>query len=232
MPDFQLRISFVTGLALLAGCAGDDPDIKTSPEVVGEWGDEMEPPEDGQTIRVIPEFTHPDCDRALLAFEALVFRPDDSDVADPVCRWRFDDGFTSDSCSGEHVFKQPGVHRFSVSVRDPLTGASDTDAGSTIVIAPLTAELFAEASQCGHQITWRSVVSPIAFSLVFITPAENVLADQPLPAGGTVTVSEPGTYQIELVAEDERTTGPICVERETQLVTVPDCHDPTTCHHD
>lgn len=219
-------------LALFAAACGDIAQTEIGPshdkatEVSPEPVHPRAPHDDG-ALRVSADFSHPDCDRRLLAFEMFrAVRPDNTEVATPQCSWSFDDGQTSSACAGDVVFARAGVHGFHVRVTDPETSLTGELRGDTIVYEPLAVEVRAELLECKLSFALTTAVNQPAFSVAEIRPGDRIVGD-PLIFGPVtnhvVDVTSPGTFEIEYFAQVERTTGPICSARETILVDVPSC---------
>jgi hypothetical protein len=143
------------------------------------------------------------------------------------CLWTFDDGSTSTSCAGEHQFASAGWHDFVLQVTDPATGATGTATQSRFFYPPLETTL--EVSTTDLTITYRAMSNTGgSLQVVFVSPAELVIADDPNYPGvtsGTVRVTQPGTYTVTYDVEDERGVSEICSARLVEEVNVVCGHD-------
>jgi hypothetical protein len=222
---------------LVIGCVDPAQPETAEPDEVGsedpEKFDYPTPPDDEGGLDIAAGFYNPSCDQALLEFELIdVTRPDGSIVATPECLWTFDDGQTSKSCTGSVVFAEPGVHSYTIQVRDPETDTVTSETGATIVYTPYVASFVASAPTCGLSIDVDADANLPSFLIVQVSPAENVVGDPFVigTAAHSFQVTAEGTYTVELFAEDERQTGPICVIQQTLTVEVDDCKTPPpTC---
>ena len=145
------------------------------------------------------------------------------------CRWAFDDGATSDACSGDHAFSSPGLHGAVVRVTELATGAT-----GTAKVAPrpvwdeLAIDVVAQAPSCGlafdYAITKSGGKPSGGFNFVSVTRDANVVAELS-PDGasdGTIQVSEPGSYVISVYREEE-TTFTYCTASDSAEVSVSAC---------
>lgn len=212
-----------------------DQDVTQDPEVDAGLPDhDGGPPADGASamLQVGAGFYSPSCDFADMQYEALVQYGDGTFPGEGVeCSWTFDDGGTSSTCAGVHRFEEGGVHGVVLVVRDRATGETATWEGQGFVYPALTAELAITPPECGLTFSFASEVSTTAFQRVSIAPPENVVGDPFVFGGsGSFTVTAPGTYQVTLYVEDERTSGPICELEVTRPVTLVECHGPDCGH--
>lgn len=226
MRSLALSITFAS--SLIACGTTEEPgttSVGVEPEPDAGGMEDPPPPPPGALV-VAGSFGSPDCDAAVLAFEALVRRADGAAVTGAACRWTFDDGSTSDACAGTHAFEDGGTHGYTLEVREPSTGAVGTLTGEAYVYPPLSAELAVSAPVCGLELTFSATASATGEDHVEISPAENVIGGGLfLDSSGTAQVTVAGTYEVTYEIEDERTNGPICLKRVTQPVTVVACHD-------
>lgn len=220
----------------LAGCVTDTTSLAPEGSTLADHGHDALGDTDGTdgtvaTLQVGGGFSSPSCDAAIVAYEALI----DPAVAEPQCRWTFDDGATSDACVGEHELPAGGVHDYTLEVLDLATGAFGSTSGSFFIYEPLLLDVEIEQPACGLSFSFTAEPNQSAFVTAQVSPAEKVVGEPFFLGGdGSVTVTEPGTYTIAFEAEDERTTGPICVERVVRTVEVVACddheHDPGCGH--
>jgi hypothetical protein len=145
------------------------------------------------------------------------------------CHWTFDDGGTSDLCTGEHTFASPGFHSGTVIVSQVGTSAFGTRTTPEVPIwDELEIDVVAEAPECGLSFEYvldKTGGRPTGgFYFVSVSPAENVLTEHPggWPISGTIEVSSPGTYTITAYREEE-TSFSLCTASATTEVRVTAC---------
>lgn len=226
----SLALSLTFASSLIACGTTEDPgttSVGVAPEPdAGGMQDPPPPPPPPGALVVAASFGSPDCDAAVLAFEALVRRADGTPVTGAECRWTFADGGTSDACAGAYELAAGGTHGYTLEVREPSTGAAGVLSGEAFVYPPLAAELAVSAPACGLELTFSATANATGEDHVEISPAENVVGGGLfLDGSGTAQVTVGGTYEVTYEIEHERPNGPICVERVTQPVTVVACHE-------
>jgi hypothetical protein len=232
-----MRTSLLLVPGLLIGC-GDNIHPETD-EQVTEAESEPEPDDPAPVLREIQgtfDVSTISCDAPIGRIEARAHYVDDGSlVPNPTCRFLLADGLVFDGCLLEHEFPSGGVHDLTLIVTDPATGATSREASVAFVYPPLVLSLEASAPECGLELSWVASTEPGAQIRVFVEPADKVVSSDPnyfLNSRFTVGVSEAGTYRVRMEAEDERTTGGICVKELSRDVAVVACHehDPT-CEH-
>lgn len=224
----MLRLASLLMLAapITVGCT-DSASVAPEGSTLADHGHDTIGDTDGTdgtvaTLQVGGGFSSPSCDAPVVAYEALI----DPAVSEPQCRWTFDDGATSDACVGEHELPAGGVHDYTLEVLDLATGAFGSTSGSFFIYEPLLIDVEVQQPACGLSFAFTAEANQSSFLTALVTPSDKVVGEPFFLGGdGNVTVTEPGTYTIEFTAEDERTTGPICVERVVRTVEVVACDD-------
>jgi len=222
---------------LIAGC-GDNltPDgsgVESTFEVTGELPGPG-PDADPRPLQGFIDGASLDCELMTLDYEAVIQYADDlSPALDIDCHVEFDDGAESFDCAGTHLFATEGVHNVRLTVTDRAFGGTFVDEGFFRVYAPLELTVSAEAPACGLSLSYDSVVSPSSPRFTLISPEANVVGGGARMGGaGSVEVTAEGTYTVTVLAEDERTVGPICSREVTATVDVVACHGHTPdCDH-
>ena len=211
-----MRVQFVIPLLLVA--CGDN--LQSESTTDGETNQEEDADAETPQLDAYFSFSSPSCDRNVSAVEAVVTYADGTPITNAQCQYTFDDGATLDSCVGEHEFGVPGNHSARLVVTDPATGATTTVDGPIWVYPPMRWDIEFRKPACGLEFTYNVVVENASERHVFIEPPELVLS---IDSTNTVKVAQEGTYTIRLIAEDERTTGPICSINFTKEVSVACC---------
>ena len=219
--------------ALLLSACGDNlaaDDEQSSAGAESAPGPEEDEEEVSRTLQADIYIEMPSCTDALARYEASAGY-DDGTPASVTCKWTFDDGNTSDSCAGEHIFEEGGFHDFILDVTDPLTGQTARATQRRNVEPPHVANLEVTAPACGLEFSYKASVSTTSFNHISVVEQDKVLPFEHTQLENTVQVTEPGTYTVVYYAEDERSI-PICLARVEKKVTVTACHDHTPdCEH-
>lgn len=229
MRRFALSMLCVTPTLLVPACGdnlrpeGDIVDDDVTME--SDPSDHGVPGETRQLAASVNIFS-PSCDEATAAFEVLArYAGDAALVRNISCRITFDDGAVSDQCVGEHTFASAGAHTFVVDVVDLDTKATTRTETKRNIAVPLEVDLTLDVPECGLALDFDAAISTSAEVHVTLSPADKVIEPHVLGRTGRFEVREPGTYTILLSAEDERTTGPICLRTESRTVELRACHD-------
>ena len=223
----SIALAFASTLAI--GCADNARSETSDPgEVTGSLDEHAYPGGGGgvPSLEVGYDLTQPSCEAPLLAFEVFdVLRADGTRVANPECVIAFDDGTISNACTGEHIFAEGGVHSLRVTVIDRETNEVFTETTSRNITPPIGASLAAQQVGCELAIEVAASHDVTAFSIVSVSPEENVVGEPASPGAGThhFRVTQPGIYEVAYFVEDERAI-PICTERLVERVEVKDCH--------
>ncbi len=176
----------------------------------------------------------PSCDGPIVAVEALVSHQDDGTPASGyTCRYLFDDGAVLEGCVGEHAFAEAGFHEITLEVTD-AAGVVYTRTTSRDVLPAFTVDLDLDVPACGLEVGYVASTSTSASAIVFVDPADKFVEATSNLLSGSFTAREPGTYAIQINAEDERAI-PICtasVRYELTLRACPHNHPPDPhCPH-
>ena len=176
----------------------------------------------------------PSCDGAIVAVEALVSYEDDgAPASDFTCRYLFDDGTVLEGCVGEHEFAEAGFHDITLEVTD-ATGAVYSSTTSRNVLPAFTVDLALDVPACGLEFSYNAATSTPGSAIVFVEPADKFVAPSSNLLSGSFTALQPGTYSIQINAEDERAI-PICaatVRYDFELKACPHNHPPDPhCPH-
>jgi hypothetical protein len=162
---------------------------------------------------------YPDCDRPLLEFEVVT----EFDFIGPArdCAWTFDDGTTSSTCYGA-VELAPGMHAFTLRVRDPMTRAETIVADQANVYPPFEASLEVQAPAASRMFIVEAAAEPVSLARIGLSPPGNIVGAAERVGVGrhVVEVTAPGTYHVQLDAEHQRINGPLCSATMTRLVTI------------
>jgi hypothetical protein len=234
MRRFALSVLCVTSALLACGdnlvppVENDDtaPPIAETPPPTG-----TPQSDDGKgtppAIRVGIDVHSPSCDAAAAGFEVLASHADGTFIKNLRCRVAFDDGAVSELCVGEHTFASAGAHTFTVEVEDLDTGATARTEVRRVIAVPLEVDLAVEVPACGLEMAFKATLSTGALVHVFMSPEDKFVEPHIVGTTGRFQALEPGTYTLRLIAEDERSTGPICVRDVSQSVVLtackPDC---------
>jgi hypothetical protein len=218
-----LSVLFVTPVLLVSACGGS-----LSPAANDEMTtDPHEPDQAAGTPRGIRATLHidsPSCDEATAGFEVSASHTDDStSVKNVRCHIMFDDGAASDLCLGEHTFASAGAHTFTAEVEDLDTGAITHVEVTRNVAEPLKIDLAVDVPECGLEVSFKATGGHATEVRVSMSPADKVVTPGVFGRTGSFQVLEPGTYTIEVSAEDERPTGPICDREVSRTVTLKAC---------
>jgi hypothetical protein len=224
---FALSVLCVTPTVLVSAC-GDNLRPETGDAIDGDVvmeSDEVdESAGDPPPLRVSLDIFSPSCDQATAAYE--VFTPHgDTQPRNLRCRILFDDGAVSDLCVGEHIFASGGPHKFVAEVVDVLSGAATRVETTRVVEVPLTVDVALDVPECGLELAFDAKISSASEVHVTMTPADKVVEPHVFGRTGTFKVLEPGTFTINVSAEDERTTGPICNRAVSRTVELRACHE-------
>jgi hypothetical protein len=241
MRSLGLSASWVMAALLIVAC-GDNivPPAGTDENPVGNDDTPVDtdipmdtplgtPPSDPghgtpRAITAALDINSPSCEAATASFEVLADHADDRTfVKNPRCHVTFDDGAVSDLCAGEHTFATPGAHTFTVDVVDLDTGATAHAEVTRVIAVPLAVELAVDVPECGLEVAFKATLSTRADVHVTMSPADKVVEPNVVGTSGSFLALEAGTYTIQLLAEDERATGPICVREVAQTITLTAC---------
>jgi hypothetical protein len=229
MRRFALSMLCVTPTLLVSAC-GDNlrPDDEIVDDDVTMESDppDQEVPGPTRQLTASVDIFSPSCDKATAAFEVLARYMDDTvSLRNIGCRITFDDGAVSDRCVGEHTFASAGAHTFVAEVVDLDTGATTRVETKRNIAVPLEVDLTLDVPECGLALDFDASISTSAEVHVTMSPADKVIEPHVFGRTGGFEVREPGTYTILVSAEDERTTGPICLRTVSRTVELRACHD-------
>ena len=164
-------------------------------------------------------------------------------VENAICEFVFDDGTAvfavgseSYGCEVDVELPRSGDYNVTVMIRDPESGAVGTLERSVFVYPVMTAELEVTAPECGLELSWSASAPEAAVVNVHVAPFDNiVMTDEAYYENSeyTMQVTEPGTYEVFMFAEQLRSSGGSCILGITKQVTVTECdHEHTPeCGH-
>lgn len=180
--------------------------------------------EGGGGLVVDVDVTSPDCYAPVASYAVTARIGNGAPLAGLICHIEFDNGTSSDSCSGLQNLGIGGSHAFTVNVSDPESGYRAEVEHHAFVYEPMHIDFAWTKPSCGLSFDVNLSVPESTAKQVTISPAANIVGGiNQTEQGGHFDVLAAGTYTLTANVEQLRPNGPLCSDEVVREVTVEVC---------